>query len=485
MSYLTRRDGRYSYRRRFPVDVAAAVGRSEFRKALRTSDRTEALKLSRLVSVEFDRLCEQALAGVPAAPMPDRAQGPTDEHARAVMAGLSDVVQRVQLDMIKAMQGGGVHPTYKQELAWMRTGLQAVIDGRLHGVEPIHPLEARAALAAVEAIEAGQPLNMQAMVQPTAPVPAQQPDGLQRVTKAEFAGVLEEYCRRGITAKRQQQVRRLSAEVFGWPSTPAEQIERILAHCQRKLQEGTKPASLSTSTSAMLAVLRCIPGWDSIKLPKTNTTARAVRAGAGADVESRDPVPLSDLRTALGSLQASGKACDYAAALLLARYGLRPSELLREGMTALAMRTDIMGAEELVFQAGLTARKNASSRRDLPVHADDVPLFKLVLSDLSLPANASPAQLEERTIQRVRRLHDQTKRRLPMGLTLYSIRHTCADLLRHCGASESEVGDILGHSQGNQITSAYGGKAVLQRRRELLEGLRALIQPDAVPAVPA
>ena len=366
----------------------------------------------------------------------------------------------------------------------MRTGLQAVIDGRLHGVEPIHPLEARAALAAVEAIEAGQPLNMQAMVQPTAPVPAQQPDGLQRVTKAEFAEVLEEYCRRGITAKRQQQVRRLSAEVFGWPSTPAEQVERILAHCQQKLQEGTKPASLSTSTSAMLAVLRCIPGWDSIKLPKTNTTARAVRAGAGADVESRDPVPLSDLQSALVDLKNTGKPTDYAAALLLARYGLRPSELLREGMPALAMRTDIMGSEELVFQAGLTSRKNASSRRDLPVHAADAPLFKLVLSDLSLPANASPAQREARTIQRVRRLHDQTKRRLPKGLTLYSIRHTCADLLRHCGASESEVGDILGHSQGNQITSAYGGKAVLQRRRELLEGVRALIQPDAVAATP-
>lgn len=484
MSYLTRRDGRYSYRRRFPIDVAEAMGRSEFRKALGTSDKTEALKLSRLVSVEFDRLCEQVLAGVPAAPMPDRAQGPTDEHARAVMAGLGDVVQRVQLDMVRAMQGGGLHPTYKQELEWMRTGLQAVIDGRLHSVEPIHPLEARAALAAVEAIEAGQPLNIPATVQPTAPLMAQQPDGLQRVTKAEFAGVLEEYCRRGITAKRQQQVRRLSAEVFRWPSTPAEQVERILAHCQQKLQEGTKPASLSTSTSAMLAVLRCIPGWDSIKLPKTNTTARAVRAGAGANVNSREPVPVSDLLRALVDLKSTGKATDSAAALLLARYGLRPSELLREGMTALAMRKDIMGTEELVFQAGLTARKNASSRRDLPVHADDVPLFRSVLSDLNLPANASPAQLEERKEQRVRRLSDQIKRRLPKGLTLYGFRHTCADLLRRGGASDSEVGDILGHSQGNQITSAYGGKAVLQRRRELLEGVRALIQPDAVAATP-
>ena len=38
MSYLTRRDGRYSYRRRFPADVADVVGRVEYRKALGTAD---------------------------------------------------------------------------------------------------------------------------------------------------------------------------------------------------------------------------------------------------------------------------------------------------------------------------------------------------------------------------------------------------------------------------------------------------------------
>lgn len=62
MSYLSRRDGRYSYRRRFPSDVASLIGRSEYRKALGTADRTEALKLARVLSVEFDRICEEALA---------------------------------------------------------------------------------------------------------------------------------------------------------------------------------------------------------------------------------------------------------------------------------------------------------------------------------------------------------------------------------------------------------------------------------------
>lgn len=61
MSYITRRDGRYSYRRRFPNDVAELIGRTEYRKALGTADRTEALKLARVMSVEFDRICETAL----------------------------------------------------------------------------------------------------------------------------------------------------------------------------------------------------------------------------------------------------------------------------------------------------------------------------------------------------------------------------------------------------------------------------------------
>jgi hypothetical protein len=57
--YLIRRGGRYSFRRRYPIDVAAILGKVEFVKALGTADRREAEKLARFVNVKFDNICEE------------------------------------------------------------------------------------------------------------------------------------------------------------------------------------------------------------------------------------------------------------------------------------------------------------------------------------------------------------------------------------------------------------------------------------------
>jgi hypothetical protein len=59
--YLIRRNGRYSYRRRYPNEVAAVLKRAEFVKALGTADPKEAARLARAVSVQFDNECEKAL----------------------------------------------------------------------------------------------------------------------------------------------------------------------------------------------------------------------------------------------------------------------------------------------------------------------------------------------------------------------------------------------------------------------------------------
>ncbi|WP_232924764.1 hypothetical protein, partial [Pseudomonas cichorii] len=308
-----------------------------------------------------------------------------------------------------------------------------------------------------------------------------------RRTAQQFAEALDGYCER-VSAGRVGIMRKLCNEVLHWPSTPAQQVQRIMAYAEGKLAGGGKASSVHTQAAGMITILREVPGWEGISLPKQGAVARAIRAGGALQKNARDPMPLAVVAQVQAALNARGDAVDAAAAQLLVRYGLRPIELLQEGEDALGMRRDILGAEELVFRVGLSGAKNSASRRDLPVHQDDAYAFKLVLTGLNLSSDCTKPERERRARQRVDRLSRAVSAallkipNLKGQLSLYSARHTAADLLRAAGASEAEVGGILGHTQaGNKHTGVYGGTAPLTRQRELLAGVRERLDEQNTP----
>lgn len=471
MSYLTRREGRYSYRRRFPAEVAELIGRTEYRKALGTADRSEAARLSRVMSVEFDRICDAALS----APVtsPEEPSESVRSSAADVLASLDAVVRSFTLDVVERMQT----PGWQREIEWRKQGLEAQAAGLMPPGVQMHPVTARAALRALQSVLDGNPLPVHTETAKTpARVETAHESGVSACTAGEFELVLTEYCE-GVSAGRAKKVRSLSKKILVWPSEQAAQMQRLMQYCTDKLAGGGKASSVHSDAYGLLSVLRRIPGWAGLSLPKAGATAKAVRSGAGMNKEQREPIPLERMLALHADIKAKTPA-HYPAAVLLARYGLRPSELLQEGPDALAFRTDIMGRKELVFKAALSGGKNASSRRDLPVAAADAPLFKSVLSSLGLAAGASKTQRDTRIRQRVRSLSRVFSRALgeDSGLSLYSQRHTCADLLRAVGATTDEVGGILGHTPaGAKATSIYGGAQPLGRPRELLAKVRALI----------
>jgi integrase len=137
-----------------------------------------------------------------------------------------------------------------------------------------------------------------------------------------------------------------------------------------------------------------------------------------------------------------------------------------------------MGRGQLVFRAALSGGKNAASRRNLPVHPGDAELFRTVLADLDLPEGASRYERDRRIRQRVTNLSRAFGRFTDPDTktSLYSQRHTFADLLRDVGALNEEVSAILGHAEeGSKATAVYGGMQSLERRAELLGKVRALI----------
>jgi integrase len=477
MSYLYRREGRYIYRRRFPKDVADVVGRIEFRQALGTTDRQEALRLARQVSVEFDRLCSQAmegLQGVSGSTIQLEAVPSQLVTPEAILDRLQGFVGQVVRGAVAALDPAHrITPTWAKEMEWRKEALRGIAAGDHPAAVQYNPLEARAALRAIEALERGEvPIMEQGQIDAL----GAQPEVLgkpqsSRVTAKQFAKALDVYCSR-VSAGRGAIMRKLTSQVLLWPSTQAEQVGRILAFAKTKLEAGNKVSSVHTQAAGMITVLREIPGWEDVKLPRNDPTARTVRAGGQLQADARDAMPTALVRKVLSGLDARGDNVDAAAARLLVRYGLRPIELLQEGLDALGEREDVMGGKELVFYAGKSGAKNNASRRCLPVHADDIALFRLVLA-------ARGEASEVRVRARIKRLSSACTRLLrgeSGKLSLYSLRHTCADLLRAAGATPDEVGGVLGHtSSGSKATAVYGGKAPLGRPRELLSTVRELL----------
>ena len=471
MSYLTRRDGRYSYRRRFPAEVAALIGRNEYRKALGTAERAEALRLSHAVSVEFDRICDEAM-GAPAVlaqPSTEAVAVKTQaQTATEVLNNLNAVVRNITLDTIETMG----QPGWQREVAWQRQSLQAQADGVMPPGVQMHPVIARRALQAFDAVLAGNPETFEPdTVARSVPVDA-------RPTEVEFNAVLDDYCE-GVGPSRVGKVRGLSVRVLVWPSSQEEQLARVMQYCADKLAAGGKATSVHSDAAALITVLKRLPGWDGLRLPKVGATARAVRSGGGMNKDQRSPIPLAQMLTVHERIKKEVPQW-HAAVVLLARYGLRPGELLQEGLNALGERVDIRDRRELVFRAGLSGGKNAAARRDVPVHEEDVPLFRTVLAGLDIPPDASREARDRRIRQRVRNLSRVFSRMLPpdSDLVLYSQRHSFADLMRDAGATSDEVGALLGHTPaGAKATSIYGGAQPLDRLRELLAKVRELV-PD-------
>ncbi|MDO8708314.1 DUF6538 domain-containing protein [Pseudomonas sp.] len=474
MSYLARRDGRYSYRRRFPAEVAALIGRNEYRKALGTADRAEALRLSHAVSVEFDRICDAAVAASvdPAQPSTEAAAVKTQvQTAAEVLNNLNAVVRGFTLNITERMQSSG----WQAELGWRRASLEAHAGGTVLPGLDLHPVTARALLRALDDTLAGNPPRFDALAPGGAAAPAAVPVP-DTVTGAVFQTVLDDYYE-GVGPSRVSKIKSLTRRVLAWPSTQAEQLDRVMQYCAERLEAGGKATSVHGDAAGLITVLRRVPGWQGITLPRAGAVARAVRSGGGMNVNQRSSIPLERMLNLHAEMQRQVPV-HYSTVVLLARYGLRPGELLQEGPEALGYRVDILGNRELVFKAALSGGKNAASRRDIPVHADDAGMFREVLAGLGIAADATPAQRDSRIRQRVRNVSRVFNRLLGEGdgLSLYSQRHTCADLLRAVGATAEEVGGVLGHTAaGSKATSIYGGSQPLDRPRELLEKVRALI----------
>lgn len=480
--YLIRRGGRYSFRRRYPIDVAAILGKVEFVKALGTADRREAEKLARVVNVNFDNICEESLRGLARAPAePSKtADDPglhqsDEEVTRSVLARLPGII-RTMTESVIAEQSRN-RAGWADVISWQRRSLEAQVAGQMPASVAKHPLEARAALEALEAAARGEPMNVAGNLPTPSPVAETPPirpvekDSL--LDREKLNAAFEEYAL-GKSPRRVALALRQTNKVLHLPCSREEAVAAITKRCTDELSKDKKRASIWTEASAVIAVLKHVPGWHNFEVPKVGALKQLKGAGR-ASQDARSPMPVSVLHTVLGNLPKNlprGGGYWHASLLLCALYGLRPGELLRSGSEALQVRKDVFDVERLVFKVGLNGAKTVASKRDPPVPDELRPLFELALSKGSCSSETARTRVE-----RLNRLVQKSQSDSAIRHTLYTVRHLFADVARSCNYSEDQFGPLFGHTSKADITRVYGGKAPLDFNSELLSAVQHKLFP--------
>jgi integrase len=485
--YLIRRNGRYSYRRRYPNEVAEVIRKTEFVKALGTADRTEAARLARQVSVKFDNECEIALRTLSESPAePSQA---TDEEtpqptnadvAKSVLSRLPGII-RTATEFVIAEQAQNTR--WRHIVSLQRRALEAHIAGEMPVSIAMHPLEARTALDAIDAAVRGEPMEFSTShVEHAQTIPESMPEDrpaqTQTLRQSDLEAALEEYAH-GKSHRRKMLAHRHALRVLHLPCTHQQAVNAISGWCKDALTAGKKPSSVWTEASAVIALLKYVPGWHEFAVPKVGELKRLRGAGA-ARRDARAPMPVPTLHRILRSLPLHlPRDGEYwhAVVLICALYGLRPGEILRCGSESLQERETVFGDQQLVFRVGLHGAKNSSSERDLPVPPELRSLFQLALSR----KQCNPETAKTR-VDRINVFVRKAQGEATTAHSMYSVRHLFADIARACGFLDAEIGPIMGHKGSSGITSVYGGAGTLESESKLLQAVQSRLFPDGLEA---
>lgn len=478
--FVSRRNGRYSYRRRYPKDIAESVGKIEFTKALGTSDPKEAARLARLVSVEFDRICKAARTQITSQveePSPSAPPAKTDAE---LAASLVDSIPQIMLTITQSVLANQVkNPDGAQaDIAWRRKAAADHLEGRVPWGYAIPPLHVHAMLKALDLIDAGTPFGMPATTSSTAPTNNQnqiETQAPETLTEQSLGVAIQEYSP-GKSHRRVELAKRCIRKCIQLPCSPAEAQASIAKWCASELGKKSE-SSVATELTAVISLLKLVPGWHDFSVPK-NQGLRQLRGANRPKKSARSPVPVPLLQKAIKELPPHlprGGDHWHAALILCSIYGFRPGELLQSGKESLINRTDTMGKTELVFRVGIDGAKNEASKRDVPVPVELEPLFRLATRQ-----GSSRPETTRTRVERLNRLFSNALGQQRENITLYSIRHTFADVARNCGYTETEFGPIMGHQQNRSITSIYGGNQALDKQREILSKVQAKIFPEGL-----
>lgn len=510
-TYLTKRGATYYFRRVIPDDLRAAFnGAGEFMFSLRTKDREEAKRKTRLESVRTDRLLEEARAGLDA---PARSKGAATPYRGMTTAELEQAEHAARDEAERDARWEAREP--------LRRRLESILDKTTLEITPEEAAmrdllrDARQELtiererrisAVVREAEARRGIRSpeSRLALPAAPTAAEArpeqatgPGGgvMLDTTIVDLWAAERKPVQKGIDTHRQA-AEWLYARIGKKPVPDLTKAD-ILAYKAKLVEEGQSAANIKMKLSRVRTLLQ----WAADNgYAQTNVAQGVTIKDTDAARNKRKPFDLTALNAIFASpvyvegsrpKRLAGEA-GYWLPLLALFTGARLEELgqLRPDDVIEETYPDADGHDRKAWiihiredeAAGLNL-KNAASERRVPVHPE---LERLGFIGF----------VEEAREGRQERLFPLLKpnvygrltakwgewwsvyRRDVCGVTdrrmvFHSFRHTFKDFARHAGIGEGVQRQLMGHSSGD-VADDYGSGYSLH---QLVEGIRAYKVP--------
>lgn len=474
-THLQRRNGRYLFRRRVPLDLVPILGKTEITKALGTSNRAEAIRLCRAESLRTDQLFASARS-----PQPD----PVSAQVQSI-TGMSS-------------------PWSNREAEEAHDEAEAVYssDDRDDDAQKFEEAVARqvAVLDAADTIRTARDSSRN-----RAQVAAQQ--AIANATKSAlylhalidaWSGERKPATRTvGIACKVAARFRDLVELV------PVPSIERshVVAFKDALLKSGQTPVN----TDKQLTILSTLLNYATVQGHLTSNPAKGVKVGERRNAKAaRIPFDLSALKLIFGSAiytagerpGAGGGEASYWLPLLALYTGARVEELAQLAPSDVqeAAFTDASGAAHSAWVIRVSDEgegqelKTASSRRRIPIHSDPIALGFIKYAASVKGARLFPDLTPDVTgTESGNWVKWFSKHKRALGITdgrmvFHSFRHLFKHTLRELHVTE-EVNDALtGHSSAS-VGRRYG--ATLYPLAPLVDAMaRFRIHGLTIPGLP-
>lgn len=446
-------------------------------QSLATTNKREAEKLSRRVSVQFDAICHEARVkrdltlATSALAQPSEVV-PLDSiaSADAVLAGIPALVRKAASRVIEEQQ--------RNPKGWLDTvkGWQSFYEAVKRGevtTELQRPaVEAQAILNGYELVLQGKQLPPDRPLE-DAPIAAS-----PEVDAAEKWGAL---CDRALILYQEKvgdsryklALRSLPEIVV--TSTSAQHVQSgLLEWCRKRLDE-VKPRTVKTQLDCVVSALRCV-------LPKLQMPLlKELKGVMQPRTDDRQSMPVQVIREAIDGFKnrpisnrirkgygGGASQFDAFAVEALALLGMRPRELMQAKLDAICEKTDVFGVTGVYFR--VASGKNKASERDIPLSDGERAILDLDrFRELLAWQQDNPRSLHGAVSSLSTRFSAMTG-----GYTLYQMRHTWKDLAVSVGV-ELEVRErLMGHKMPG-VAAVYGSGVLLDKGLDALLSIRAKI----------
>jgi integrase len=446
--HLTRRGGRYYYRRRVPSDLVEKYGRKEHTQALGTADKKEATEAARRAAVRLDEIFRRLRAEINTS-LPASLDTPLPTVYRPVSRIPLDEV----LDHEERVEAQREEDAREARIEEIKDAIRA-----LYGDTPV-PLSASIARPEID---------MGPVVPDTPPQPVSAP---VVESKSGFPEAIKEWQRKRTPGPGAVDGMNLTVsrffEVCGRVSLQAVTRDHVKKYQDHYLAAGMNPGTVRYYSSLLKALLSV--AFDSGMIKSNPAIGVKLDRPKKAPKASRVAFALEDIRVILERLPTEG---NYHWIPLVGLYtGMRLEEICQLAPEDIKEETyrDAHGKTRKVSVIYATDEgdnqglKNAGSRRKVPVHAE---LVKAGFVDYvkaqsgprifpGLKANKAGREGANASIWFGKFLREKCEITDPRKV-FHSFRHLFKDVLREHGVQEQVSDALTGHTNGS-VGRTYGG----------------------------